>query len=404
MSWRPLLEGADADRAREAIAAIAADLAADVPATADLDRGLAGRALLHACLARDGEAAAIDRAAEALEQALDGMGRLSNPWLLEGLSGVAWTAAHLGDVVELDAETMEVLDQLVAESLAHEKWPFEWEYVAGLIGPSVYALERPGRAGEALCSRVVAHLAALAERHPAGITWRSPPRMLSPEEMELNRDGYYNLGLAHGVVGVIGFLARAVDTPGARELLEGAVGWLCAHDTGSPASRFPYGLIRGRDDAGPRRDGWCYGDLAAGLTLIRAGLAASHSDWIEHGLSVAREVVGREPDDLETSMCHGTTGRAHLFNRMAQATGDALLAEAARDWYRATLARRQPGRGIGGYRAERGPGLDGSLLLGAAGVALGLLAAVSPVEPAWDRALLIDLPPTGARPPSNYGS
>src|SRR6185503_16244105 len=141
--WRPLLEGDDAERAREAIAAIATDLAAVPIAEVDLDRGLAGRALLHACLARAGDPLAVDRAAEALEGALDGMGRLTSPWLLDGVAGVAWTAAHLGDVIELDDDVMAALDQLVAHSLAHEPWPFEWEYIGGLLGLAVYALERP---------------------------------------------------------------------------------------------------------------------------------------------------------------------------------------------------------------------------------------------------------------------
>ena len=66
------------------------------------------------------------------------------------------------------------------------------------------------------------------------------------------------------------------------------------------------------------------------------------------------------------------------------------LAAAACTWYRETLARRHPGTGAGGYPAES-RSADQSLLIGATGIALGLLAAVSPVEPRWDRALLIDL-------------
>jgi hypothetical protein len=34
------------------------------------------------------------------------------------------------------------------------------------------------------------------------------------------------------------------------------------------------------------------------------------------------------------------------------------------------------------------------LLTGAAGIALALLAAVTPVEPAWDKVLLVSVPPS----------
>jgi hypothetical protein len=38
------------------------------------------------------------------------------------------------------------------------------------------------------------------------------------------------------------------------------------------------------------------------------------------------------------------------------------------------------------------------LLTGATGIALALLAAVTAVEPAWDRMLLVDIPPTARQP------
>ena len=58
-------------------------------------------------------------------------------------------------------------------------------------------------------------------------------------------------------------------------------------------------------------------------------------------------------------------------------------------WFRRTLAFRRPGRGIAGFTAH--DGADRSLLTGAAGIGLALLAASTAVEPAWDRILLLDL-------------
>jgi hypothetical protein len=61
---------------------------------------------------------------------------------------------------------------------------------------------------------------------------------------------------------------------------------------------------------------------------------------------------------------------------------------------------RRTGEGVGGFRAqlpderERLVWIDDpGFLTGAAGIGLALLAAVSPVEPAWDRLLLAALPP-----------
>src|SRR5262249_14299323 len=99
-------------------------------------------------------------------------------------------------------------------------------------------------------------------------------------------------------------------------------------------------------------------------------------------------------------LCHGAAGLGHLFNRLFQATGDEHLAEAARVWFRRTLDLRQPGRGIAGFEAGKGNAHrrllwvdDPGLLQGAAGIALALLAAATPLEPGWDRLLLVPIPP-----------
>ena len=385
MSWRPLLEGDDAAPAHEAIQAIATDLAAHAIDRPDLDEGHAGQALFAAYLAAAGHPAEADRATNALEQALSGLDRTGGPWLLDGLSGIAWTAAHLsGELIELDEETAAGLDGLAARILAAEPWPFMWEYVAGLVGLGVYAIER---GAVDLQARAIDHLQWLAETSAAGATWRSPS---PPDAADLEAGGYHNLGLAHGVVGVIGFLARAVEAGAdGHALLADAVRWLLAHDSGDPAGRFPYWV--GRPPPPGRRDGWCYGDTAVAIAIVRAGRALGEPAWIERGRAVALDAARRVPDlDLHPSLCHGTIGRAHIFNRLAQATGSDELGEAARAWYGQTLARRRAGSGVGGYRGESALA-DHGLLLGATGIGLGLLAAVSPVEPAWDRALLLDL-------------
>ena len=65
-----------------------------------------------------------------------------------------------------------------------------------------------------------------------------------------------------------------------------------------------------------------------------------------------------------------------------------------------TLALREPGRGIAGFSAWHGS--DGGadtwvaepgLLNGVAGIGLALLAATTPLEPAWDRTLLTTVQP-----------
>jgi hypothetical protein len=249
-----------------------------------------------------------------------------------------------------------------------------WDLTHGYIGLGVYGLARGARS---LVAQTVAHLAALAEHRADGVVWRT----YAPEYP----DGYVNLGLAHGVACAIAFLAEAhaAGHAGAGDLAHEAVRWLRA---------------RVRDDAFPRvpmfepddpraftgtLDGWCYGDLSTALVLVRAGRLLDEPTWIDAGHALARAAARRTDAELarltiDTSLCHGAISHAHLFNRLGQAEGDDELLAAARRWYARALADDV-------IATNAAPGLQ----LGIAGVALGLLAATSDVEPAWDAALLV---------------
>ncbi|HEV7518070.1 MAG TPA: lanthionine synthetase LanC family protein, partial [Thermoanaerobaculia bacterium] len=223
-------------------------------------------------------------------------------------------------------------------------------------------------------------------------------------------EGHYNLGVAHGVPGVIGFLALALDAAAglpaataeeARRLLEGAVDWVLAQrlPTGA-ASLFPYNFTPGMEPSASRL-AWCYGDLGIAATLLAAARVAGEPAWEAEALVTARHAAARPAEGagvVDAGLCHGAAGVAHLFNRLHQASGDDALGAAARAWFGRALALRQPGEGIGGFRAWLPDGADraGDLgwrsdpgfLTGVAGIGLALLAATTPVAPDWDRVLL----------------
>jgi lantibiotic biosynthesis protein len=398
-SWRALLDGDDAAAARAAIDGVVAALDDVALPSGWIAEGHAGAALLHAELARAGDEAAGDRAVDALERGLDQLDGNAPPWLLVGTTGLFWTMAELDDLIDPDDEALCHMDGLIGGVLDAGPWRHEYELIGGLISLGLYGLGR-GAAGAPLVGRTVAHLAELAERTEHGVTWRSPDRLLAPEERAANPT-YINLGLAHGVVGVICFLAEAsaAGTPGAAALLADAIAWLRPLDTGDAASRFPRWLGEGLI---PRHqiDGWCYGDQAVAAALVRAGQVLGEETWLEHGRQVAHAVIGRPmPNERDPGFCHGSLGRAHMFNRLGQALGDQALLDEARRWYRHTIGLRRSDAGVAGFVADRvddpASPLHAGLLVGALGVAAGLQAAISPVEPRWDRAFLVALPPGG---------
>jgi lantibiotic modifying enzyme len=110
-------------------------------------------------------------------------------------------------------------------------------------------------------------------------------------------------------------------------------------------------------------------------------------------LAGAWETEAGEVEDA--GLCRGAAGIAHRLDRRARETGEERIAEEARCWFARLLAMRRPGEGIGGFQARVPDGRGGAawaddpgFLNGAAGIGLALLAAISPVEPAWDQVLL----------------
>jgi len=230
---------------------------------------------------------------------------------------------------------------------------------------------------------VVEQLARRAGQDRHGVSWRTPPSWRGPRR-DRYLPGRVDLGVAHGIAGVIPFLARVhrlgLAAQTVRPLLDGAVGWLLAHmaDTASGPT-VPYFVADGVEP-GPARSAWCYGDPGVAAALLLAARDAGEPAWAAAATALAVRAANRPPDQtgvVDAGLCHGSAGLAHLFNRMYQITAEPALGDAARFWVERTLELCSA--------AMPGPGL----LEGAAGVALAMEAASTTAEPAWDQMLLV---------------
>jgi lantibiotic modifying enzyme len=425
-SWQPILTGDLAERARQTIDEIAADLrriAFETPRSdsstwsrrgPSLAGGDAGLACFFTYLdaARPGEDLG-DLALELLERSIEQTGAVqSPPGLYGGFSGVAWMLEHLRGRVFEDEEGGEDPGEEVAAAildyLGYTPWQSDYDLINGLVGFGVYALERGARRGGPEClARVMARLSETAVRVPEGITWHTPPHLVGPVNLDRFPEGNFNVGVAHGVPGVIGFLgeAYAAGVEEARPLLEGAVSWVLRQKLPEGAgSVFPYSVAPGVETPSSRL-AWCYGDLGVTLSLLLAARRVGQEEWEREALAIGRACAARTFESsgaMDAGVCHGMAGNAHLFNRLAQATGDPQLAEAARSWFVRTLDQRRPGEGLGGYLmyvVDENEALawreEPGFLTGSAGLGLALLAATTPIEPEWDRLLLVSVPPRG---------
>ena len=377
----------------------------------DVTGGYAGAALfyayLHAASANDG---AADRALEAIDRSTSALAeRQLLPALYSGFLGVGWVVTHLTrDLFDGDAGLAGEIDDALRQLLTNVEDRLTFELIYGLAGYGTYLVERlPDPGAAALLDRV---LDLLEESRDASGVWHTDPGWMSPWQREQMPHGCYNLGVAHGIPGVIGFLAAAkregVDDPRLERFADDAVQWTLARKWDSPSSLFPAFIPVGGEPY-PTRTAWCYGDLGVAAVLLSAAQSFGRDDWKREALAIARIAARRSPEEAmvrDAGLCHGSTGIAHLVNRMAQASGDQELRDAAERWYRVALDMRRPGQGIAGLLSwvdvtENGKTVgwqwksEPGFLSGVAGIGLGLLAAVTDFEPAWDRVLLVAIPP-----------
>jgi len=416
-SWQPILSGPLADEARAGVEALGRCLrrpSADEPLDPFLANGCAGLALFYAYYALDretaGESAAAEEHAETalefLSQAMEGFSTRSSASLYDGLLGPPWVVEHLkGRLLDADEEDANedvdvFLTEILAESPRRQLQNFD--LMQGIVGAGVYALERlPRPAAVEILERVVQELVARAVEVDGGVTWWTDPELLSPEAQAEVPRGCYNLGVPHGQPGMIAFLALA-DAAGVtgatRAFLDRAVAYLLQARIPGTAD-FPSWLEPGGAARSVARSAWCYGNPGIAATLRVAARAVGEAAWERLAVELALGSAARPIEQTgvrDASLCHGSAGLGHQYNRLYQATGEERLADAARYWFRRALDDRQEGESVAGfltlgYRSDgqvdmvESPGF----LSGAAGIGLTLLAAVSPVAPDWDRVLLI---------------
>jgi hypothetical protein len=336
--------------------------------------------------------------------------------LFRGVCGTGWTAQHLSRCFESTDEegSSESQDDLAFIDIAATKlfargpWRATYDLIGGLVGYGTYFLERlPAATAATGLVAILDRLEELAQPEEPGVTWFTPPALLPDWQRELFPNGYYNLGVAHGIPGILYLLAEltAFDIEGARarRLLDAAMRWFLAQRY-PPEAGGGFGSWIPADGTAAASRGerlaWCYGDLGVLAVLTQVATRSGVSEWVTVSREQLDSCLARTASTegiLDAPLCHGAMGNAHIFSRLYQLTGDARCQEAARVYIRRALDMRRPGEGVAGFVQYTRPDRDGSPVLepsaafldGAIGVALALLAAMTPVEPDWDRLMLL---------------
>lgn len=280
----------------------------------------------------------------------------------------------------------------------------EFDAIRGLAGLGAYLLAR--HLGSAVLREVLSYLVRLADdrtdRTDHGEHWPgwwshvAPSGTPSPDYP----GGHANLGMAHGVAGVLALLSLALRRGITVDGHIAAIGRICAwldqwRHHGPRGAWWPALITRAhrsgeKSPAGPHRPSWCYGTPGVARAQQLAALATGDSARQRAAeLALARSAEADMRAMLtDASLCHGRAGLAHLVHR---ATAEAVTPELRQRLpylLPAALNDTAP-REVAERLLEHG---DIGLLKGAAGTALALHTTGTGILPTcgWDACLLIN--------------
>lgn len=376
-----------------------------------LASGTAGVALFFAEAGNHfADEVSLDRARQYLGQSCSALGEFPihpRAGLFQGLPGVALASHQLRSLgTGLDEESLDAVDAIILEQAGSWIPQHGYDLVSGLVGLGVYGLRRAAsERGVAIVDAVLARLDELSVELGTGTGWLTTRAPGSPAAYSSRfGESYIDIGVAHGVAGVVAFVSRAhrAGIRHARSLamLEGAVRLIQHSMTLTSGGGAPAAIDARAEQAFSNLPAWCYGSLGVSHALLSAsqvlGCTRLRLAAIELAISGTEHLLGRP--DADCSVCHGLAGQAHLANRLFESTGDPRLLDLARRSITSLLAARAPGKSLGGYRSRipdpRGHeapemGLSPFWLLGSSGIGLVLLAALGARSISWDDALLL---------------
>lgn len=404
MEWTKIIKDSEKSQYADKLSAIAEIVLNDKKEAerVDLMGGRAGMALFLFYYAKfTGEEKYYDHAMELLNEIFD---KINDGFIFNtfagGLAGIGWTVDHLIREEFIDADSDELLgelDEYLYKMMMADIGKGFYDFLHGALGMAAYFLCRTGneKSKEYLTEIVDALEKASTKDKDGAIKWESVL------DREKDMKGY-NLSLSHGISSIFVTLSKiyeqGIDKEKTYSLMEGAVTFLLqqALDTSKFFSCFPSWVCEHPPTAS--RLAWCYGDLGNMIALWQTARATGNKMWEEKAVEVILHASKRR--DIKKNMvydaglCHGGAGISHIFNRMYHYTGKEECKDASLYWFDQTLKMAYHEDGLAGYKIWRteeygGWQTESGLLEGVSGIGLAFLAAVSDIEPRWDRVLLM---------------
>jgi class I lanthipeptide synthase len=393
---------------QEQIAAIADDLyrnKEDV-GSSDLLGGDAGVTLLFAYLAKVYPGGKYEGIMfEYLDKLSNSLSEDELPHNMSGgIAGIGFVFQHLRNTGLLDQGedlNLSELDEAISMGAELDFREGKWDPLHGLTGLGIYFIERHKETGQKkYLEKIVDQIGALSVVENGFTVW------VTRGLRHYSKDNY-NFGMAHGMPGLLSFLAQVysldIRKSAIEQMIRSCLPFLLSHRSGKQYLYCFPGSIElipdpetGKRKILPSRNAWCYGDLGMANMLIHCGRSLNQDNWYQMGIDIALRTTNIPFNDsrcADAPFCHGSLGLVHQYNRLYHTTGEKQFKNAAGNWLDATRVHYyRPGRFAGGYACRSFDEAAGKyelissygLLEGIAGIGLVYLSCQYDIKPDWD--------------------
>ncbi len=403
--WLPIIEPSQLSTFQKKLEEITVSIEEELPRIQRIGLlgGIAGLSVFFFYYARmTGKIKYYDISSQLLSQSIQSLPHLQPDTFSKGYAGILWAYQHLKNHYSIDFTPPLIpknIHTILTDFMMDELSKLNYDPLHGAIGYGTYFLEyQPSDEVSSYLSNLVKGLKKISHKKGKKRYWETINEIHSLKGV--------NSGLTHGMAGIVVFLTRLYKTGICKEivkdLLEGAVEYfLYLHDLmqtkAQSISCFPVWVSSdGQLSSGTLALG--FGDLSIALALWHASNVLENNVWKEKAINVFSKSLTRNTKETnvikDASLSLGTSGMAHIYNRIYHYTGDERFKEAARYWLFETLEMGKNETGVAGYSAWRGESVNRrdkefGIIEGIAGIGLVLISSISPIEPLWDKCLMV---------------
>lgn len=217
-----------------------------------------------------------------------------------------------------------------------------------------------------------------------------PQRWTCPHPMDPQRVPVRDLGVAHGIAGVIAALVLTHEhlDSGARDLVA-ETSWFLASQAVQQCDYPAWPRSADGEQMELHQAAWCYGAPGITAVLHAAGRALGDEQLERLAFDSACAIARQTPGQWLVSqlgLCHGFMGNALCFASIAAACASDILPAAVERLVEATLDRLDADGGVCYTNHGRGLVAATDEMSGTAGVAIALLTLSGDVPADWMRA------------------